>query len=758
MAIAPVSAATLPSRVGAWRLYVPAVPATLAVLAAGAAFQRVFTWGDVAAPLVVSMLVGAAGGVAARQTVARTGPEPEAANPYGYVLAAVAVVAATLIASALTALVFASPSAGALGTAVTRGWGAFAGGWSRILTTTVPVPPTADRLPLAAGLVALAAGWAVLAATRPNPGVGALAPAGLVFLIALLLGVHGPGSLAAVAGPPLVLAAAYLLIVSRPAGEGVVWVPPGRVLAAVSTAAVVLALCLAVGDHLPLATLRQPVNLRNAVSPPVQLADAADPLNELPAWERESRTVMFTASVDQAWLNNPTDWRLVSLDAYDGTGWGTNARATAAGQVLSLPAGVSPGLLGPEVHVDVRLGALPGPWVPTAGMPTAVTRAGFDFDPTTSDLVEPGPSPAGLGITGRLSQPTRAALDGAGIGSGAAVAALTAVPSCFPNSLRALASRATAGLERPDQEAVAIEQELSSRGGFHLDAAATPGSNCARLATLASDRSGTAEQFATAFALMVRSVGLPSRIAVGFTPGAINPAAKRTVVTGSDATVWPEIDLGRLGWVAFDPVPSAGGRHPGGAGTGATTTIPATERGLAQVRQTVAAGPPATTVAGSPTSAPGRQQAAGGAGLAWPLIVLLALVAAAAGVLGGRAIARRRRRALRRKAADPARRLLGAWEEVLDALGPFRTPLTSLTPSEVSGEAERVVASAGAPSRQLAGLVDQAVYGGVADDGLAAQAWACSDLTVRALGQAVPPRRRIGALLVGSRRPAGRHS
>ncbi len=123
----------------------------------------------------------------------------------------------------------------------------------------------------------VAAAWAVLSASRRRPGIDALLPAGLVLLAALLLGVHGPGSLVVVAGPPLALAAVYLLMVSHPPGEGGVWVPPGRTAAAISTGAMVLVVALAAGTHLPLATLRQPVNLRNSLSPPVDLGEHRQP-------------------------------------------------------------------------------------------------------------------------------------------------------------------------------------------------------------------------------------------------------------------------------------------------------------------------------------------------------------------------------------------------------------------------------------------------------------------------------------------------
>lgn len=737
------TAAFAPTRL-AWRRYVPALPAVLAVLAAGVAFQRVFTFAPLPAPLALAALIGAAGGVVIREAF-ESRSRPFAAS---YVLG-FAVLAVATLASTVAAAVLADPAARSLGVAVSQGPGALVGGWSRILTTSVPVPASADRLPLAAGLVAFAAGWAVVAATRRPPRVDALAPAALVLFIGLLLGVHGPGSIAVVAGPGLVLAAAYLLLISRPAGEGVVWVPPGRVLAAIVTAAVVLAVSLAAGNGLPLATLRQPVDLRAALSPPLDLSNTPDPLDELPGWQKDRAEVMFTASVDPAWLRARPDWRLASLETYDGAGWSTDAKASRAGAIFSPPEGVSTALLGPKVRVAVHLEALPTPWVPTVGLPTGVSPADLDFDNETSILV--APSLAGgraFDVSGRLAQPSVGALDDAGIGSGESIASLTAVPSCFPAPLRKLASQSVAGLERPDELAVAVEQELAKRGGFRIDNSATPGSSCARLATLAKTHVGTEEQYATAFALMVRSVGLPSRLVVGFTPGSVDARSRRTVVTAADVTVWPEVDLGDVGWVAFDPVPTATGQS-----TKTPDKVPALDPGLQQVRQSV------NQHHSTPTTVPHRVPSGRGttpaptglSGVAVALLAVGALLVAAAAFVVARLVVRRRRRARRRSASEPARRVLGAWAELLDSLGPFRVPVRGLTPSEVSAEAGRLVPAAGDPSRQLATIVDRAVFAEAADDGSAAQAWACSELAVRALDGALPRRLRLGAVLVGSR-------
>lgn len=64
---------------------------------------------------------------------------------------------------------------------------------------------------------------------------------------------------------------------------------------------------------------------------------------------------------------------------------------------------------------------------------------------------------------------------------------------------------------------------------------------------------GDEEQYASAFALMARSLGHPARVVMGFAP---EIASGSTVaVTGDDVTAWVEVAFDRTGWVAFDPTP-----------------------------------------------------------------------------------------------------------------------------------------------------------------------------------------------------------
>ena len=237
---------------------------------------------------------------------------------------------------------------------------------------------------------------------------------------------------------------------------------------------------------------------------------------------------MFSARVDPAWLASPTDWRLVSLDVFDGSNWTTDAHAVRAGTVLDVAPGVDASRLGPSSTDQVSLTGLTGPWVPTTGVPTGVRPADLAYDPATSILIA---SPSAQGRTFTVMPPPGAVRarpsTTAGVTVSTANAALTQVPACFPTALSQLATQAAVE-GHPSRPAGARHRAGPGRRPQRLHAptpAATPGSSCGRLKQFATAKQGTAEQFATACVLMARTVGLPARLAVGFLPGAV--ATKR---------------------------------------------------------------------------------------------------------------------------------------------------------------------------------------------------------------------------------------
>jgi hypothetical protein len=127
--------------------------------------------------------------------------------------------------------------------------------------------------------------------------------------------------------------------------------------------------------------------------------------------------------------------------------------------------------------------------------------------------------------------------------------------------IRALA-RAWAGVGPDEIQAQRIQAHLRVEFRYTLD---TP-----RMTTrdpLASflfvRKAGYCEYFASAMAVMLRSLGVPARVATGFQSGYFNDVSGMYVVRASDAHAWVEAWLEGQGWRTFDPTPPDTSQHHG---------------------------------------------------------------------------------------------------------------------------------------------------------------------------------------------------
>lgn len=68
-------------------------------------------------------------------------------------------------------------------------------------------------------------------------------------------------------------------------------------------------------------------------------------------------------------------------------------------------------------------------------------------------------------------------------------------------------------------------------------------------------KAGDCRHFATAFAIMCRSQGIPARLVNGFSPGDLNKKTGFYEIRGKNAHVWAEIYVPYWNWIPFDPVP-----------------------------------------------------------------------------------------------------------------------------------------------------------------------------------------------------------
>ena len=74
-------------------------------------------------------------------------------------------------------------------------------------------------------------------------------------------------------------------------------------------------------------------------------------------------------------------------------------------------------------------------------------------------------------------------------------------------------------------------------------------------------RTGYCEQFSTGMAVMARTIGIPSRVVLGFTPGDVDSEGLITV-RARNAHAWVELWIDNHGWVRFDPTPRSDGVNP----------------------------------------------------------------------------------------------------------------------------------------------------------------------------------------------------
>jgi hypothetical protein len=143
-------------------------------------------------------------------------------------------------------------------------------------------------------------------------------------------------------------------------------------------------------------------------------------------------------------------------------------------------------------------------------------------------------------------------------------------------------------------------------------------------AFLFRDRIGYCQQFSGAMALMLRTIGIPARVASGFSPGIPNPNAGGYAVRDLDAHSWVEVYFNRIGWVPFDPTPAAAPASSQFARPAGLFT-----RGPSRQLASQPGNPKSEVVSGvkpeRPTSGPST----------WPWIIAIVVLAVGAAVFAG---------------------------------------------------------------------------------------------------------------------------
>ena len=126
-----------------------------------------------------------------------------------------------------------------------------------------------------------------------------------------------------------------------------------------------------------------------------------------------------------------------------------------------------------------------------------------------------------------------------------------------PPRVRALAAEITAGAPTTYDKVRALEAWLLDNTAVTDDARPVPAGADPLETFLLDDRSGPPERAATALAVMLRALGVPARIAVGFLPGSRTAPDGEFVVRLRDTHAWVEVWFPGIGWQRFDPTGKA---------------------------------------------------------------------------------------------------------------------------------------------------------------------------------------------------------
>jgi transglutaminase-like putative cysteine protease len=259
-------------------------------------------------------------------------------------------------------------------------------------------------------------------------------------------------------------------------------------------------------------------------------------------------------------------WRLMVYDRFDGTDFApsSNPRENLVTFQGPIQGEQDPDLPGTQVTQEVEIQELGSFWLPAATTPIRVDAG---------RPVLANPNFASLTINQRLR-------------GGFRYTVVSQVPnidsddlrgpvdySDYPNlrpyletgtldrevEQRADAVVAAKDADTPFDKALAIQDYLRSkefRYNLNVPSLSAGGNQLRRFLTQV--REGYCEQFAIAMAMMARQVGVPSRVAVGFTSGEIVDNNFLQVTT-HDAHAWPELWFPDVGWVPFEPTPRADG-------------------------------------------------------------------------------------------------------------------------------------------------------------------------------------------------------
>ncbi|MFJ8161332.1 transglutaminaseTgpA domain-containing protein [Streptomyces sp. NPDC096136] len=301
--------------------------------------------------------------------------------------------------------------------------------------------------------------------------------------------------------------------------------------------------------------------------------------------------------------------RILALDEFNGVKWEASARPlTDVPQRLPNPSGLSEEVRATAVEVRTTVSAADTYAQRYLPMPYPATQVDIGgkwrFEPAGRTLVgdqlakDRFQNVQGAQYTVRslLLRPTAEQLQSAPPANAGVHAEYTKLPDNLPPVVAETARRVTQGAKDDYARAVKLQDFFAVTGGFRYDTKVSSGTGSQAIVRFLEDKEGFCVHFAFSMAAMSRTLGIPARVAVGFTPG--EKQSDGTVnVSMRDAHAWPELYFEGVGWTRFEPTPRSG------------ITVPEYSRPEAPAPQPSASSAAPSASASAPAPAPSQAEA-----------------------------------------------------------------------------------------------------------------------------------------------------
>jgi hypothetical protein len=290
---------------------------------------------------------------------------------------------------------------------------------------------------------------------------------------------------------------------------------------------------------------------RVSVSPLVQMGSVlTNPKYNVP---------FFTVHVDPP--GRHSYWRMESLDSFDGNTWEALPDNGAEMQVQNGAIPTAPEAGRSVTQTFTMMDDLGYSWLVSGGnVPTQISiDHAVSWHPPSSSLTMDGWPNDGESytVTSTYTNPTPHELRVAGVGPVDPLdLGLPTDPSmAIPASVTTAALRWTARADTRYDEVMAIMRHLQSSHGFIYDPTVDLQDDSQALADFLNERKGFCQQFAGLMAVMLRYLGIPARLGLGFTQGTSTSEPGTYVVNGQDYHTWVEVPFNGFGYITFDPTP-----------------------------------------------------------------------------------------------------------------------------------------------------------------------------------------------------------